>query len=220
MRTTRTPSSRPKPDDIVLTEKITGVPVAVIKTEYIERMGIEPGRSRRFLLEERPHEAPDAPLLQPAVGLAAQAVAATRQLVQGFLSSRQERRRDRPYRAGRGDRRAVRRGGEGGARRVLTGELGVQRLRLDAKTEALVVGLREGTVDEPAAVEDEARPVEALGAEFLEVAEDAAVELAGVRKAGALGPGTTFSQRMPPVQKKTNVLSRDPPKRCSKTSRN
>jgi nitronate monooxygenase len=41
---------RAEAKDIVLTEKITGVPVAVIKTDFIERMGIDPGPIARFLL--------------------------------------------------------------------------------------------------------------------------------------------------------------------------
>jgi nitronate monooxygenase len=36
--------------DIVLTQKITGVPVAVIKTPYIEKIGITPGPVARFIL--------------------------------------------------------------------------------------------------------------------------------------------------------------------------
>jgi len=38
-------------DDIVLTPKITGVPVAVIRTEYIKKMGVEPGPLLNFLLK-------------------------------------------------------------------------------------------------------------------------------------------------------------------------
>ncbi len=41
---------RAKADDIVLTVKITGVPVAVIRTEYIKKMGIEPNPVSKFLL--------------------------------------------------------------------------------------------------------------------------------------------------------------------------
>jgi nitronate monooxygenase len=37
--------------DIVLTEKITGVPVAVIKTRYIEETGVDPNPLARFLLK-------------------------------------------------------------------------------------------------------------------------------------------------------------------------
>lgn len=37
-------------DDIVLTEKITGVPVAVIRTEFIKNMGTEPSVFSKFLL--------------------------------------------------------------------------------------------------------------------------------------------------------------------------
>ena len=40
-------------DDIVLTERITGVPVAVIKTPYIERMGLEAGAFARWMLRGR-----------------------------------------------------------------------------------------------------------------------------------------------------------------------
>jgi len=36
--------------DVILTKKITGVPVSVIKTPYIEKMGIEPGWFLSFLL--------------------------------------------------------------------------------------------------------------------------------------------------------------------------
>jgi nitronate monooxygenase len=40
-------------DDIVLTERITGVPVSVIKTPYIERMGLEAGPFARWMLQGR-----------------------------------------------------------------------------------------------------------------------------------------------------------------------
>ena len=37
-------------DDIVLTERVTGVPVSVIKTPYIERMGLRAGAFERWML--------------------------------------------------------------------------------------------------------------------------------------------------------------------------
>jgi nitronate monooxygenase len=37
-------------DDIVLTERITGVPVSVIRTPYIDRMGLEAGAFERWML--------------------------------------------------------------------------------------------------------------------------------------------------------------------------
>jgi len=40
-------------DDIVLTERITGVPVAVIRTPYIERMGLRAGPVARWMLRHR-----------------------------------------------------------------------------------------------------------------------------------------------------------------------
>jgi len=44
-------------DDIVLSERITGVPVSVIKTPYIERMGLEAGAFARWMLrgQKRKH---------------------------------------------------------------------------------------------------------------------------------------------------------------------
>ncbi len=39
--------------DIVLTERITGVPVSVIKTPYIERMGLRAGAFERWMLKGR-----------------------------------------------------------------------------------------------------------------------------------------------------------------------
>ena len=42
---------RSKPDDIVLTKKISGTPVAVIKTPYIEKLGLEVNRVEAFLLK-------------------------------------------------------------------------------------------------------------------------------------------------------------------------
>ncbi len=39
-----------KPEDIVLTDKISGVPVAVIKTPYIEKVGTKAGRLMRWML--------------------------------------------------------------------------------------------------------------------------------------------------------------------------
>lgn len=41
------------PDDIVLTERITGVPVSVIRTPYIERTGTKASPSARWLLRHR-----------------------------------------------------------------------------------------------------------------------------------------------------------------------
>jgi nitronate monooxygenase len=40
-------------DDIVLTEKITGVPVAVIKTDYIKKRGVKPGAIAHYLLHNK-----------------------------------------------------------------------------------------------------------------------------------------------------------------------
>jgi nitronate monooxygenase len=40
-------------DDIVLTERITGVPVSVIRTPYIERMGLRAGPIARWMLRGR-----------------------------------------------------------------------------------------------------------------------------------------------------------------------
>jgi nitronate monooxygenase len=40
-------------DDIVLTERITGVPVAVIRTPYVERLGLTAGPASRWLLRHR-----------------------------------------------------------------------------------------------------------------------------------------------------------------------
>ena len=40
-------------DDIVLSERITGVPVAVIRTPYIERMGLKAGPIARWMLRQR-----------------------------------------------------------------------------------------------------------------------------------------------------------------------
>jgi nitronate monooxygenase len=42
-----------KEDDVVLTERITGVPVAVIRTPYIERMGLEASALARWMLRHR-----------------------------------------------------------------------------------------------------------------------------------------------------------------------
>jgi nitronate monooxygenase len=40
-------------DDIVLSERITGVPVAVIRTPYIDRMGLKAGALARWMLRHR-----------------------------------------------------------------------------------------------------------------------------------------------------------------------
>jgi nitronate monooxygenase len=40
-------------DDIVLTERLTGVPVSVIRNDYIERLGTTSGRFARWMLEGR-----------------------------------------------------------------------------------------------------------------------------------------------------------------------
>jgi nitronate monooxygenase len=41
------------PEDIVLSERITGVPVAVIRTPYVERMGLRAGPVARWMLRHR-----------------------------------------------------------------------------------------------------------------------------------------------------------------------
>jgi nitronate monooxygenase len=40
-------------DDIVLTERLTGVPVAVIRNAYVDRIGLKAGRIARFMLRRR-----------------------------------------------------------------------------------------------------------------------------------------------------------------------
>src|SRR2546428_3527616 len=40
-------------DDIVLTERVTGVPLAVIRTPYVERVGTKAGPIARWLLRHR-----------------------------------------------------------------------------------------------------------------------------------------------------------------------
>ena len=40
-------------DDIVLTERVTGVPVSVIRTPYIERIGLRAGKVARWMLRHR-----------------------------------------------------------------------------------------------------------------------------------------------------------------------
>jgi nitronate monooxygenase len=40
-------------DDVVLTEKVTGVPLAVIRTAYIERVGVRAGPLARWMLRGR-----------------------------------------------------------------------------------------------------------------------------------------------------------------------
>jgi nitronate monooxygenase len=40
-------------DDVVLSERITGVPVAVIRTPYIEKLGLEASRLARWMLRHR-----------------------------------------------------------------------------------------------------------------------------------------------------------------------
>ena len=40
-------------DDIVLTERLTGVPVAVIRNDYVERLGTRAGRFARWMLQGR-----------------------------------------------------------------------------------------------------------------------------------------------------------------------
>ncbi|HXS90668.1 MAG TPA: nitronate monooxygenase, partial [Steroidobacteraceae bacterium] len=40
-------------DDIVLTERLTGVPVAVIRNAYVERLGTKAGRFARWMLKGR-----------------------------------------------------------------------------------------------------------------------------------------------------------------------
>ena len=41
------------PKDIVLTERLTGLPVAVLNNEYIQRLGLRAGPIARFMLRHR-----------------------------------------------------------------------------------------------------------------------------------------------------------------------
>ncbi len=51
--TTKTRWSNDAEDDIVLTERLTGVPVAVIRTPYVDRLGTKAGPLARWLLKGR-----------------------------------------------------------------------------------------------------------------------------------------------------------------------
>ena len=90
-------------DDIVLSERITGVPVAVINTPYIQRMGLHAGAVRPVDAARPPPEAVDAQHLRAQVALPAQARLARRVREQGLLAGGEERGRHHRHRAGRSD---------------------------------------------------------------------------------------------------------------------
>ena len=64
--------------DIVLSERITGVPVAVINTPFIQRMGLKAGPIARWMLRGRRRKQLDALHLRSEIALAAQARLARR----------------------------------------------------------------------------------------------------------------------------------------------
>ncbi len=99
-------------DDIVPTERVTGVPLAVIRTPFIERMGTKAGPIGRWMLTGRRTKHWIRALVLAALGVPAARGFDEGRDVGGLLAGRQERRDDHVRPAGGGDRAGVR----GGAR--------------------------------------------------------------------------------------------------------
>ena len=113
---------RAKEEDIVLTERITGVPLAVIRTPYVDRIGTKAGPVRAPPPQGADDEALDARLVLRPVVLAAEGGDPEGELDEGRLAGGEERRRDRlGSPRGRGDggiRGGVPRGGRSLKRRA------------------------------------------------------------------------------------------------------
>ena len=82
-------------EDIVLTERITGVPLAVIRTPYVERIGTKAGPARPAPPQGADDEALDARLVLRPLVLAAEGRDPEGELDEGRLAGGEERRRDR-----------------------------------------------------------------------------------------------------------------------------
>jgi NAD(P)H-dependent flavin oxidoreductase YrpB (nitropropane dioxygenase family) len=102
-------------DDVVLTERITGVPVAVLDTPVIRRMGLKANALERWLLRNPRTKHLIRHVVRPALGVQA----ARWRLARGLaaVAGGQERGDDRPHRAGRRHRARLDRGGARGVRR-------------------------------------------------------------------------------------------------------
>ncbi len=94
--------------DVVATERITGVPLSVIRTPFIERMGTKAGPLARLLLKGRKTKHLDPGVLLAAVRVPAQGRLAQGRDVERLLAGGEERRDDREGRAGRRHRAALR----------------------------------------------------------------------------------------------------------------
>jgi nitronate monooxygenase len=97
-------------EDIVLTERLTGVPVAVIRNAYVERARHEGGRVRALDAQRPQDEALDAHVVCVELDPATQEVAHDRRHEQRVLAGGQVGRGDSRGQAGRADRAGVRLG--------------------------------------------------------------------------------------------------------------
>ena len=82
-------------DDIVLSERITGIPVSVIKTDFVRRSGTRAGSLCALDAGGQAHQALDAYVLRIEVDLAIETLVIERERRTGLLAGRQKRRRDR-----------------------------------------------------------------------------------------------------------------------------
>ena len=104
--------------DVVLTERLTGVPVAVLDTPSVRRLGLKAGPLARFMLRGRRTKHWMRTIYGAALAVGAQARPAARLARARLLAGRPQRRRHRRGRAGGRDREAIRRGLEGSGGRV------------------------------------------------------------------------------------------------------
>ena len=98
-------------DDVVATERITGVPLSVIRTPFIERMGTKAGPLARLMLKGRKTKHLDPRLLLAEIGVHSQGRLSQGRDVERLLAGGEERRDDREGRAGGRDRAPLRGGG-------------------------------------------------------------------------------------------------------------
>ena len=102
--------------DIVLSEKVTGVPLAVLRTPYVEAMGTRVGPLGRRLSAREAHAALDADDVRTSVGDTTGASQSERVSSPPVLAGGEERGGSEQRRAGGGGRAPIRGGRQSGTR--------------------------------------------------------------------------------------------------------
>ena len=149
-------SSRPPADDIVLTERVTGVPLAVINTPYVQRIGTRAGPLARMMLKGRRTKHLMRTIYAVRSAMRLKQASTSWRLVERLLAGRQERGRNPGHRVGSRHRAPLRRGG-----RLLN--------RLIDPTARLVIAHRGASAEQPENTMAAFRRAVELGADAIEL---------------------------------------------------